>query len=170
MLILCLGFLSLTAFAQEEKQKTSVRLGLLFPELIVEMQNAEASSFKMGVGIMLAGEYRSENGETTKNTIETITHFNFEPRFFVSRKRRLAMNKSIDNFSGGYIGIPATVYLSKGYSVGALYGTQGTLGRRKDFFYNLGIGVGYVNIELEQNDDIQGADLLTEATIGFRLK
>lgn len=169
-LILGLGLLPATLFAQENIQETRVSLSFIIPQLRIETQIAEITSLKFGVGYMPVGEYENVNGEVTKNTIESLISVSIEPRFYVSRKRRLEMAKSTNYFSGGYIGIPASMYVSKGFSFGALYGTQGMFGSSKLFFYNVGIGLGYINIELEKNKDLQGADFISEIALGIRLK
>ena len=168
-LIVAICLLPLTVLAQE-KQDTRVWLSLFMPELRVEMQTGASSSLKTGVGLFFVGEYQSVNGETTKNTLESIVHINAEPRFFTTRKKRKTTNKTIDYFSGGYVGVPFHLYGSQGFSIGATYGTQGTLGQKHAFFYNFGIGLGYIDLELEKNPDLKGGDLIGTFGFGFRLK
>lgn len=168
--ILVLGLLPATLFAQKNTQETRINLSFILPELRIETQIAEITSLKLGVGYMPIGEYEQVNGKVTKNTIESLISISVEPRFYVSTKRRLDMGKSTDYFSGGYIGIPVSMFVSKGFAFGALYGTQGMLGNSKVFFYNVGIGFGYVKLDLEKAKDIQGADIMSEIALGIRLK
>ncbi len=167
--VLALCLLPLTTLAQE-KQATRVRLSLLLPELQIEMQTGISSSLKVGVGILPVGEYQSTNGQETKNTLETLVNINLAPRFFTTRKRRQEMGKTMDYFSGGYVGIPLHLYGNQGYSLGVIYGTQGMLGQKKLFFYNFGVGLGYMDIDLKKNEDLKGADIVGAFGFGFRLK
>lgn len=164
---------SLSTFAQKKysiKQDTRIWLSLLVPSIDGELQIGEISSLRFGVALGAAGEFESVNGETTKNTIEFFPEIKLEPRFYVSRNRRLDLGKSVDYFSGGYIGIPMATYLDKGYYFGGLYGIQAMFGNSTRFFYDLGVGLGYYDLDV--SDDIKpftGVTLLSKLGLGIRL-
>lgn len=167
---LLLVLLPATLLAQYEKQDTRVNLSFLMPELRIETQIGEITSLKSGIGFIPIGTYTNTNGKTTENTLEYLVSLSVEPRFYVSRERRMSLGKSYNYFSGGYVGIPAYLFVGKGFSLGALYGTQGMFRNSNTFFYNLGIGLGYVDIESEKNNDYRKGNIISEFAIGIRLK
>lgn len=174
--MLTLGlFLSttLTTFAQKNysvKQDTRIWLSFFVPSVDVELQIGEISSLRFGVALNGAGDFESVNGETTKNTLEFFPEIKLEPRFYVSRNRRLDLGKSVDYFSGGYLGLPMATYLDKGYSFGAIYGIQAMFGNSTRFFYDLGMGLGYYKLDVsDMYKEFTGGGPIGKLGLGIRL-
>lgn len=164
-------FTTAFGFSQTRNNNESkVWLSLLLPELRIEVANTEKITSTVGLGYLWTGEYESINGVETKNTIEGLPFISAMPKYRTTIDRRQNLGKTLDNFSGGYVALPIHYYLSKGYQLGLVYGTQGTWGRTALFFYNFNIGLGYSNVDLEKNKDIEGVGLAGGFNIGIRLK
>lgn len=151
---------------QRSTTKSDLKLSLLAPELIYEMEIGKAASLKLGIGYGLIGEYSNNNGQVTKNTLQSHAVIQAMPRIFTTRTKRMRMGKNIDHFSGGYVAFPLDYRIGIGYSVGVVYGTQGMLGSSK-WFYDLFIGLGYADLDLEKSSNVTGAYLPNGVSLGF---
>lgn len=163
--------ISTFAFAQQRPNSNSnIWLSLIMPKLSVEVGLTESISLSAGIGQFWVGEYENVNGVVTKNTIEGITTLSLLPKIRTTIAKRREFGKTTDNFSGGYVALPVIQYLSKGYGLELVYGTQGTWGKTGLFFYNINAGLGYSKVDLEENPDVDGIGLTGSINIGFRLK
>ncbi|MBK7212634.1 MAG: hypothetical protein IPH88_04920 [Bacteroidales bacterium] len=85
--------------------------------------------------------YSSDGYSSSKFTV--IPAFTAQYRYYSNLEQRRQKNKITDNYSGTYIGIPATVFFNAGnvgFTAGIMGGFQRQLGRKG--FWNISFGAG----------------------------
>ena len=166
--ILCL--ISQINFAQAELspfQKTRYRLGLLLPTLSIETPLAKDLSLKTGVTTWFTKEGHAEP------YILIIPTVFFEPRLYVNGEKRRKNGVSTDYFSGGYLSIISSMTFIKENTFGLsglIYGGQGTIGKNKGGFYDVGIGLGMIHTNTALNLNPSFPIPMARLDIGFRIR
>lgn len=143
---------------QRSTTKSDLKLSLLAPELIYEMEIGNASSLKLGVGLG-ALQFNNESEVTWHLSVQAM------PRFFTTREKRMRMGKNIDHFSGGYLSIPIDYRVGLGFDFGLAYGVQGSFANNK-MFYDLFIGLGYGSFK-KNNKAVNTLVLPNGVSLGF---
>lgn len=167
-LIFCL--ISQCIFAQSELssfQKTRYRLGLILPTLSLETPLAKDLSLKTGVTTWFTKE-----GHAEPYVLIIPTVF-IEPRLYVNGVKRRKNGFSTDYFSGGYLSIISSMTFIKEKTFGLsglIYGGQGTIGKNKGGFYDVGIGFGMIHTNTAINLNPSFPIPIARLDIGFRIR
>lgn len=121
--------------AGSQEPNAIVRLSLISPALLIEQKlKADAS-----LSYCLFTSY----GYSNPNDKDFYLGFRVEPRYFFNQEHRKSQGKRTDYLSGGYLGVPMTVGISRSpfFEMGPLIGFQRTLGNRG--FWHIGFGAGF---------------------------
>lgn len=119
-----------------------VRLSFLKPGLQGEITIGIYKTLLLEASAGIGYQYYSSNGYTSSK-FSVIPAFTAQYRYYTNLEQRKYKNKVTDNYSGTYIGIPATVFLNDGYA-GFTFGIMGGFQRQlgKKGFWNISFGAG----------------------------
>lgn len=129
-------------FPVVEQPRFIPRISFLKPGLQAEITLGIYKTLLLEASAGIGYQYYSSNGySTSKFTV--IPAFTAQYRYYTNLEQRRHKNKITDNYSGTYIGIPATVFFnsgSAGFTAGIMAGFQRQLGRKG--FWNISFGAG----------------------------
>ncbi len=121
--------------------ETILRLSLLIPGFEVEHTIARNKTIVFSLWTAFSYTYSSV-GYGAASTLSFYPGFSVNPRFYTNLDERREKGKTSEYYSGMYIGIPLSVFISKyfGASGGIEAGFQKKLGKKG--FWNASLGMG----------------------------
>lgn len=144
------------------QQSTVIRLSLLAPYLGAEQKLSETISISGNIGV--GGTiFRERINDVSRLRAIIKPYVSIEPRMYLGMKKRAAKGKRVDYFSGFYVGIPFTRFLTESrYSICSLFGFQRAFSEIG--FFSIGLGPSYDSFEGNGEFEIVGG-----LSVGFIL-